>query len=132
MSKSRPIKQVSLKNCARSLIERRAEPLGNLNKCHTMRTSHGLPFNASYACTSMHEFRSALFLTNQSQSNHTQCVPQSLTQPGGGPSWAYSPYLPLEKENKWECGTTHKRSKSFMHACECSNQCYKKRREAGV
>ena len=25
---------------------------------------------------------------------------QSQTQPGGGPSWAYSPYLPLERESK--------------------------------
>ena len=25
------------------------------------------------------------------------------------PCWAYPPYLPLERESKWECGTKHKR-----------------------
>ena len=128
MSKSSPIKQASLRNSARSLIERRAEPLGNPNKGHTVRTPRGLPFDASYACTSMHEFGSPLFLTNPSQSNHTQRVRQLLTQPGDGPSWAYSPYLPLERESKWGCGTRHKRSKAPMHACVCSSQCYKRGR----
>ena len=128
LSKIRPIKQASLRNCARSLIESRAEPLGNLNKGHTVRTSRGLPFNASFACTRMHEFGSGLLLISYRQSIHTTRWSQSLTQPGGGASWAYSPYLPLERKSKWECGTTHKRSKSFMHACVCSNQRYKKER----
>ena len=39
LSKSRRPKQASLRNSARSLIERRAEPLGNLNKGNTVRTS---------------------------------------------------------------------------------------------
>ena len=38
------------------LIERRVEPLGNLNKGYTVRTSRALPFDASYACTGMHNF----------------------------------------------------------------------------
>ena len=91
------------------LIERRAEPLGNSNKCYTVRTSPGLRFNASYACTGMHEFGNLLFLTILSQSMQTPLCPQSLTQPGGGTSWAYSPYLPLENVIKWECGTKHQR-----------------------
>ena len=65
LSKSRPIKQASLRNSASSLIECRAEPLNTPMKSHTMRTSRGLPFDASYACTSMHEFSSPVFLTNQ-------------------------------------------------------------------
>ena len=55
------------------------EPLGNLNKSYTVRTPRGLPFNASYACTSMHRVPNFSFyclilhnLTNQ-----------SVTQPGG-------------------------------------------------
>ena len=71
MSKNCPIKQASLMNSARSLTERRAEPLGNLNKCHTVRTSLGLPFNASYACTSMHEFGTSLFY----HFSHNQSIP---------------------------------------------------------
>ena len=47
-------KHASLRNSTRSLKERRVEPLGNLNKSYTVRTPRGLPFNASYACTSMH------------------------------------------------------------------------------
>ena len=44
-----------------------------------MRTSRGLPFNASYACTSMHWFfNSPLLLLNKPNiTNH------SVTQPGG-------------------------------------------------
>ena len=46
---------------------------------------------------------------------------QSQTQPGGGPSWAYSPYLPLESEASK--GEDEKQAKqAFMHACVCSNQ----------
>ena len=55
------------------------EPLGNLNKSYTVRTPHGLPFTASYACTNMHRVPNFSFyclilhnLTNQ-----------SVTQPGG-------------------------------------------------
>ena len=44
--------------------ERRPEPQGGLNKGHTERTSPGLPFHASYACTSMHEFAIFLFLND--------------------------------------------------------------------
>ena len=101
----------SLRNSARSLIERRAEPLGNLNKGHTERTLCGLPCDVSYGCTSMHQFGSDLFLTTQSPSNTTQRWSESLSQPGGGPSLAYSPYLPLERGSKWVVETKHKRSK---------------------
>ena len=48
-------KQASLRNSTRSLKERRMEPPGNLNKGFTVCTTCGLPFNASYACTGMHE-----------------------------------------------------------------------------
>ena len=43
--KTRPSKKASLRNSARSLIERRAEPLGNLNK--------GLPGSPRVACPLM-------------------------------------------------------------------------------
>ena len=55
------------------------EPLDNLNKTYTVRTSRGLPFNASYACTNMHRVPnfslSCLILHNLTN--------QSVTQPGG-------------------------------------------------
>ena len=54
-------KQASLRNSTRCLIERGVEPLGNLNKGCTERTTRGLPFNASYACTIMHEFCKNLY-----------------------------------------------------------------------
>ena len=110
-SKSSPVTQARLRNSARSIKELRAEPLGNLNKGYTVRTSRGLPFDASYACTSMHEFGCHLFLTNQSRTFPTQRTSKSLTQPGGGSFWAYSPYLPLERESKRVAETKHKRSK---------------------
>ena len=34
LSKNAPIKQASLRSCTRSLMERRVEPLGNLNKVY--------------------------------------------------------------------------------------------------
>ena len=37
-------KQASLRNSTRSLIERGVEPLGNLDKGCTERTTRGLPF----------------------------------------------------------------------------------------
>ena len=70
------------------------EPLGNLNKGFTVRTTRGLPFNASYACTFMHEVCNHVFKSLFSY----QSTPQSRTLPGGGPSWAYLPYPPLESE----------------------------------
>ena len=97
-------------------MERREETLGDRNKCYTVRTSRGLPVNASYACTGMHEFGDQLFLTILSQSIHTPLYPQSLIQPGCGPSWAYSPHLPLENVNKWECRTKHKRGRACFTA----------------
>ena len=124
LSESSPINQASLRNSTPSLKERRAEPLGNLNKGHTKRTSRGLPFDASYACTSMHEFGSHLFLTTPSQSNHTQCWLQSLTQPGGGPSWAYPPYLPLQRDGWLKRNTSEATN---MRSYVCSNQCNKRR-----
>ena len=99
-----------------------------IRTCFTLR---GLPFDASYACTSMHEVSSHLLLTNHSQSIDTQPRSQALTQPGAGPSWAYSPYLLLDSLNKEECGTTHNQSIVCMHTCVCSNQCNRKR-EVGV
>ena len=39
-------KQARLKTSTRSLIERGVEPLRNLNKGFTVRTTRGLPFNA--------------------------------------------------------------------------------------
>ena len=56
LSTNAPIKQASARSSTRSLIERRVEPLGNLNKGYTVRTPRGLPFDASYACTGMHSF----------------------------------------------------------------------------
>ena len=54
------------------------EPLSNLNKSYTVRTSRGLPLNASYACTNMHRVLnfsfSCLILHNSTN--------QSVTQPG--------------------------------------------------
>ena len=48
--------------------------------------------------------------------NHNQKLNQ-----GGGPSWAYPPYLPLESEASE--GADEKQAKqAFMHACVYSNQ----------
>ena len=55
LSTNAPIKQASLRSSTRSIIERRVEPLGSLNKGYTV-FSRGLPFDASYACTGMHNF----------------------------------------------------------------------------
>ena len=56
-------KQASLRNSTGSLIQGGVEPLGSLNKSCTVRILRGVPFNASYACTSMHWFfDSPLFL----------------------------------------------------------------------
>ena len=38
----------------------------------------------------------------------------------GGPSWAYSPYLPLESEAR-ERRNEKQTKQAFMHACVCSN-----------
>ena len=55
------------------------EPLGNLNKSFTVRNTRGLPFDAPYACTGMHNFSisscSCLILLNITN--------QSVTQPEG-------------------------------------------------
>ena len=72
------------------------EPLCNLSKGFTVHTTCGLPFNASYACTVMHEVPNHLY---QSLFSY-QSTPQPRTPPGGGPSWAYLSYLPLESKAK--------------------------------
>ena len=55
------------------------ELLGSLNKSFTVRNTRGLPFDAPYACTGMHNFShssfSYLILPNITN--------QSVTQPGG-------------------------------------------------
>ena len=63
-------------------------------------------------CTSMHGFANNL-------SNHCfsyKSNPRSRTPPGGGPTWAYLPYLPLERESEWERETRRKRKTSL---CTC-------------
>ena len=72
-------KQPSLRNSTRSLIERGVESLGNLNKSLTVRNMRGLPFDAPYACTGMHNlFHSSLsYLILPNITNH------SVTQPRG-------------------------------------------------
>ena len=84
-----------------------------------MRTSRGLPFDASYACTSMHESGSGLFLITQSQTIHTHRWSQPPTQPGDGPFWAYAPYLPLESVNKEECDTNTSEAMVYALICMC-------------
>ena len=44
-----------------------------------MRISHGLPFNASYACTGMHWSSNSSYLILPNITNH------SVTQPGAEP-----------------------------------------------
>ena len=51
----------------------------------------------------------------------SQSIPQSRTDQGGGPSWAYSPYLPLERKASGGENETQAKQ-AFMHACVCSNQ----------
>ena len=85
------------------------EPLGSLNKGFTVRNTRGLPFDAPYTCTGM----------QKSVNNPYQA--QSRTQPGGGPSWVYSPYLLLKCEASEE-ENENKAKQAFMHACVCSNQ----------
>ena len=43
-------------------------------------------------------------------STNLTSIPRSRTLPGGGPSWAYLPYSPLERESKVECRSKHKRA----------------------
>ena len=73
-----------------------------------MRTLRGLPFYASYACMFMHEFGNHLFRYFFSY----QSTPQSRTPPGGGPTWAYLPYSPLESESK--CGGDETRRYAYV------------------
>ena len=47
-------KQASLRNSTRSLKESGVQSPGSLGESCTVRISRGLPFNGSYACTSMH------------------------------------------------------------------------------
>ena len=49
-----------------------------------------------------------------------QSIPRSRTLPGGGPSWAYLPYLPLESEAGEKENESQARQ-AFMHVCVCSN-----------
>ena len=81
-----------------------------------MRNTRGLPFNTSCECTGMHEGSN---LSLQSLLPY-QSTPQSRTPPGGGPSWAYLPYLPLESEARERRNGTHAKQ-AFMHECVCSN-----------
>ena len=50
-----------------------------------------------------------------------QSIPQAQTPPGGGPSWAYLPYLPLESKAR-ERRNESQAKQAFMHVCVCSNQ----------
>ena len=74
------------------------EPLGNLNKSCTVRTSRGLPFNASYACTDMHRVPnfsfSCLILLNITN--------QSVTQPGGDHLLGLPTFLTTHRMNAEE------------------------------
>ena len=77
-------KQASLRNSTRSLIERGTEPLGNLNKGCTERTTCGLPFTTcvnARACTRFVTILSNLLLfPNNSTNNHE--LHQGLAPPG--------------------------------------------------
>ena len=55
------------------------EPLGSLTKSSTVRNTHGLPFDAPYECTGMHNLSHSSFsyLILPNITNH------SVTQPGG-------------------------------------------------
>ena len=55
------------------------DPLGSLNKSFTVRNMRGLPFDAPYACTGMHNFSHSFFsyLILASITNH------SVTERGG-------------------------------------------------
>ena len=91
------------------------EPLGNLNKGCTVRTSRGLPFNAPCECTSMHHGSKLLFF-NQSHF-HTQ-----ITNSTRG--WPLLGLPTLLTAGDREQGGVHietQASKSFMHSCVCSN-----------
>ena len=50
------------------------EPLGNLNRCFTVRNMPGVPFDAPYACTGMHESGNPLFINILLLSIHTILV----------------------------------------------------------
>ena len=64
------------------------EPLGNLNKGFTVRTTRGLPFNAPCECTSMHEGSSRLVLPSLFHNPyhyHELYQGVALTRSRGGP-----------------------------------------------
>ena len=68
----------------------------------------------------MHRYargRQSPTLTNLS---FPQSIPRSRTLPGGGPSWAYLPYLPLESEAGEKENESQARQ-AFMHVCVCPN-----------
>ena len=87
------------------------EPLGNLNKGFTVRTTCGLPFDASYACTFMHEFCNYLYQSHF----HTQ-----ITNSTRG--WRLLGLPTLLTAGEREQGGVEiktQASKSFMHMCVC-------------
>ena len=92
------------------------EPLGNLNKV--------LPYAPPVAYPLMHHLhaqvctRTAISYFNIS--SFPKSIPLSRTLPWGGPSWAYSPYLPLESEGR-EKENESLATQAFMHARVCSN-----------
>ena len=76
-----PSKQASLKNCARSLIERRAEPLGNLNK--------GLPSAPRVAYPLMRHVHASHHI----KSHHITSQPLGGLAPPLVKTWGASPYF---------------------------------------
>ena len=104
-------KQASLGNSTPSLIERGVEPLGNLNKGFTVRTTRGLPFNASYACTFMHEFCNHVYQSHF----HTQIT--NCTK--GWPLLGLPTLLTAGEREQGGVEIETQASKSFMPMCVC-------------
>ena len=82
-----------------------------------MRTTRGLPFNASYASTVMHEVlnhlcQSLFFLTNL---YHNHELYQGVAPPG----LTYLTYRWTAKQGEGESETQARQA--FMHSCVCSN-----------
>ena len=83
-----PSKQASLRNSARSLIERRAEPLGNLNK--------GLPSAPRVAYPLMRHVHASHHITSHHITSHhitSHHSPWGGWRPPWSRNWGASPYF---------------------------------------
>ena len=88
-----------------------------------MRTPRGLTFNASYACTGMHESTSGLFLISNSISNNAYHTVITTTNSTRGFSLSGLTHLGYRwRREASEVEDKKQAEQAMMHVCVCSNQ----------